>query len=320
VTPEARDVVSSLRWTDTGLRVLGVKRLQVRKDSAIDAVTVERGTHTREVIAKQHRTVSQDGRPPSELARHEFEVLATLGRDLAATTGGTSYGVPAPLLLDEALCTVVMERANGEPLDRIISAARRRGAVRRLAEPLRNAGAWLRMMQLRTRSDEDPRPILESLLEAALRALGSVAAADPALRLRQSALVARLHELHSRAMRRRLPLVGYHGDYWPGNVFISKGHVEVIDFEGFGRGLPLQDVVYLVAYLERLPLAVVDFPLLRAAFLSGYSDSSPDESEFELFRIVDAIHALARRGPAVPSGFKRWISRSPRSVVLGAVR
>jgi Ser/Thr protein kinase RdoA (MazF antagonist) len=90
-------------------------------------------------------------------------------------------------------------------------------------------------------------------------------------------------------------VAGHHGDLWAGNLFISDRSVEVIDFEGFRDGLPLEDVAYFLSYLELLPLAAFDYPRMERAFLGGYlEDEQLDRRALELFKVMHAIRTLAR--------------------------
>ena len=119
-----------------------------------------------------------------------------------------------------------------------------------------------------------------------------------------------------------LPVVGHHEDFWPGNVFIGERSVEVIDFEGFREGLPLEDAVYLLSYLELLPLFGRHYGRLRAAFLAGFLDGQPfDARAFELFRLLNTLKGLSRNLTDGTTGFRaRYVRRKMRDIIRGSIR
>lgn len=260
-----------------------VSKVHERAGSIITEMTGDDGV---EVVVKKQRSSPHDPRPPAESARIEYDVLTALRRDMTTTIEGITYTVPRALLLDEANASVAMTRAAGTPLDRIVSAARRRRRMKALETPLRQAGRWLRIMQQSTRSQLDSAPILETLVDAVLRDLDRIAELRP-VRDRVA--------LTLREVTGPFPVVGHHGDLWAGNLFIGERSVEVIDFEGFRDGLPLEDVAYFLSYLELLPLAAWDYPRMERAFLDGYLEGNPlDRRALELFKVMHAIRTLAR--------------------------
>jgi hypothetical protein len=288
--------------------VSAVSKVHERAGSIITELTREDGV---EVVVKKQRESPRDPRPAAESARIEYEVLTALHRDMTRTVDGVLYTVPRALLLDEANASVAMTRAHGTPLDRIVSAARRRLATRRLDTPLRQAGRWLRIMQQSTRSDADSAPILQTLVDAALRDLERVAELQ-GVREQVTAVL--------RGLVGPFPVAGHHGDLWAGNLFISDRSVEVIDFEGFRDGLPLEDVAYFLSYLELLPLAAIDYPRMERAFLGGYAENDPLERRaLELFKVMHAIRTLARMVDR--HSFKdRLVRRTLKKTVLRSLR
>lgn len=69
----------------------------------------------------------------------------------------------------------------------------------------------------------------------------------------------------------------YHGDFWPGNIFIAADGVQVIDFEGMGQGSPSRDAASFLVESKRFfsrPWHRRGFAPLRDAFLSAYRGSS----------------------------------------------
>lgn len=294
----AEESFRALPWASIGARLVSLRVAGERKDSVIAMAVIERGGAAEEVVVKQHRGASIDGRPAEELARHEFETLTKLG---TGVEDGVAYGAPAALLVDERQAIVVIGVASGTPLDAIIRHARRRGRPDRLREPLRRAGAWLRLMQGRTRSDDDPAAYVGAAVDEALRNLaGSDDGGVPA-----EAVARRVRELGERVAASRPPLAGRHVDFWPGNVFIAERRVDVIDYEAFRPGLPLEDAVYFLMYLERLPLSFLDGGMLRRAFLAGYrAPLDPDQEAFS--RLTTLLRLRAR----TPAGARRRFDRA----------
>jgi hypothetical protein len=273
--PETLDQILSLDWHSLGATSLAIRRLHDRAGSIIAELTLDDG---REVVLKTQRQTENEPRPPGESARIEYTVLNSLHRGMTTTLDGVTYSVPRALLLDVPRASVIMQRAAGTPLDRIVSAARRARDFATLERSLERAGTWLRLMQQSTRKDGDGNALLASFIDAA--------PADANVRA----------WLHSRRKEvGALPIVGQHGDLWPGNLFLSERSVEVIDFEGFRDGLPLEDAAYLLSYLELLPLAGRDYPRMERAFLAGFTRGEPlDRAALDLFRVLHAIRTLGR--------------------------
>ncbi|HEX8253334.1 MAG TPA: phosphotransferase [Thermoanaerobaculia bacterium] len=319
--PDTIDEILALDWSAYGAKTLAIRRLHVRAGSIIAELTIDDGATRREVVLKKQRVTPVDPRPASESAEIEYAMLSGLHRSMTTTRDGSAYTVPRALLLDVPRATVVMDRASGTPLDRIISAARRRRKIAELDLPLRRAGYWLRFMQQHTRSDEDGRHILTSLVHLALQDLELVVQHDRVLRTLRGKIIDYVRSLESRVAGGSLPVVGHHGDLWPGNLFIADRSVEVIDFEGFREGLPLEDVVYLLSYLELLPLAGRDYPRMERAFLSGFLDGDAlDPCTLELFRVMHAIRTLARMVNDQPSLRTRAVRRKLKRTVIRSVR
>ncbi|MCH2171021.1 aminoglycoside phosphotransferase family protein [Myxococcota bacterium] len=67
--------------------------------------------------------------------------------------------------------------------------------------------------------------------------------------------LSRLHNaLSSRLVGQRLPLVRTHGDYWPGNILVSRGGriSGVLDWDAsISRGWPLLDLLHLLAFQNK---------------------------------------------------------------------
>ncbi|HEX8618823.1 MAG TPA: phosphotransferase [Thermoanaerobaculia bacterium] len=326
-TPEASntagyDDITSLDWASLGATALGVQRLKVRPGSIIGELVMWKGARRHEVVVKIQPPGPDDPRPAAESARMEYEILNALHQTMTAQHHGVTFSVPRPLLLDEERAAVIMERAHGTPLDALIRAARRGGDGRKLDEPVRLAGEWLRRMQESTRTDEDGRHLLTSLVLLGVEDLDLIAAADAEIRNHRDAIVRHLRHLEQQTAEGVLPVVGHHEDFWPGNVFVGDGRVEVIDFEGFREGLPLEDVVYLLSYLELLPLFSRHKARLHTVFLEGFLDGRPlDTHGFELFRLLNTLRGLSRNLTGEATGIRaRYVRKEMRRIILGSIQ
>ena len=289
-----------------------------------------------EVIVKQHRPEADLVRTAAVRARHEYEVLAMLHASLPA-----ELSVPRPLGLNEAEGSLTLERATGTPLDVLIGRGKReRNALDLLHDPVRRAGQWLRAMQSsgvprsssgvpRSSSEGSPRRNSEELrgtrgtrgTPRVLREQVELAVSDAQQVFRgrlQRRVIARLHELGAKATGE---VVGHHGDYWPGNVFIDAHRVQVIDFEGFREGLPLEDVAYFLLQLQLLmPRHGRYVPKLREAFAEGYGGID-DADALKLFTMTKTLRLMARNAHARHSFLIRiWMRRTLRNVVAGCLR
>lgn len=259
---------------------LGVQSIGIRWIATrLDAAVAEVVLDgTREAIVKQHRA-----QPVVERARHEASALGRL------------QNVPRVLLFDERRATIVMERAPGVSLDRLFA----RAEPAQLLAALERAGVWLRAMQSATRRDAESGVLAEILATAKKDANGD----------------ARLLRALDRDIAAQ-PVVGHHGDFWPGNIFIDGERVTVIDFEGFREGLPLEDVAY---FLIRVELLARRFRVrtrgLDEAFLRGYGEV--DRDALRLFTITKGLRTLANgTGGNLPLPQRLWM----RSVIRGAIR
>lgn len=308
----SEEVVAALRWDELGAQPLGIGWKSERLDSLIAQVTI---TGSRDVIVKQHRPETDAQRSAGSRARYEHDVLRAL-RDV-----DPAYSVPRPLLVDEPLGAIVIERACGRALDELIREGKRSDAgAERLVPLLRRTGTWLRLMQKHTRTNDDPAPLLASILELARIDLDVVAKSDWLIRWRRKRIAAALESL---AARVKSGVAGHHGDYWPGNIFLDENRVEVIDFEGYRLGLPLEDVAYFLVQLDLLfPRFRRRLPPLREAFLDGYFGSAPrDEDALRLFTLTKTLYALARApGAAHVLPLRLWIRHMQRRVVLRAAQ
>jgi aminoglycoside phosphotransferase (APT) family kinase protein len=230
-------------------------------------------------------------------------------------------GVPRPLHFDAASACVVMEPCRGDRLDRLVRAARRPGSRVDLAADLRATGAWLRRFHDATTETGEAHAVLDRLLAdvrrdlevCSRRDLSSSGAASTWSQVR--ALMALIGPASLR-------VTGVHRDFWPGNVFVDGGAVQVIDFEGVEAGLPFEDVGYFLVQLELYcwdPLTRHRFDRMATGFLEGYLRRTDtfDWAAYELCRIAAALRVLAATPP--PENALQWGAWRRRRVLRGII-
>ncbi len=297
----AAPIIWNIDWPPLHRAAIGLRQFHERSDSNVAELLMADGITKREIIVKQQRSHSEESRPAAERARSEFEILSMLRKLMNEGAGdplGELYSVPRVLAFDPGCATIVMERARGRSLEAVIRKFRFRG-LSGLSTPVRKAATWLRLMHDKTRSEEDGRHILTAVILLALRDLDLVAAGDAAVRRRRSEIrhVLRSHEAVQ--ANKRVFAVGHHGDYLPGNIFVGDSGVDVIDFEGFREGLPMEDVAQFLVHLElylAYPLLSRHFEKVSNIFIESYASGgeSVDRDSLRLFTLTNALHFLAR--------------------------
>lgn len=317
---DAEEAILALDWNAIGAQPIGTRWITVRPDSTVAEVVLDDG---RSVIYKDIGPERDGSRTAAERARHEYDTFNKLHDVMHATAD--KYSVPRALLLDEPRGLVLLETAGGKSLDEIIGNA---GEKTNLAPAVKRAGEWLRAMQDATPTNEDGRAILANVVAAAHKDLERVAAIDKEIAAQKTRIAARLDELSnagfqpatSPAGSRRYPVVGHHGDYWPGNIFISDTRVVVIDFEGFQTSLALLDAAYFLVMLEllcrRFRHKTAD---LRDAFFEGYG-ARPTDDELQLFTLVKTLQMMGSTGAHRPFLLRRFITNTLREKILGVLR
>jgi hypothetical protein len=314
VTPE--ELIASLPWAELGARAVRIGWTTERLDSAIALVTISdlATREERDVIVKQHREGKDTVRSVSTRARYEFDTLQSLRAAMAIERG---FSVPRPLLVQDE--TIVIDRAVGRALDeRIREGKRSRAGARALIPFLRRAGTWLRLMQQQTRTSDDARPLIRDVVARALTDLEAISAHDWLIRRHRKEIADALQSLEQRVQS---DVTGHHGDYWPGNIFLDDTRVEVIDIEGYRRGLAAEDAAYFLMQLDLLfPRYRRRLPALREAFLDGYFATAPrDENALRLFTLTKTLCVLAQpAGPMHALPIRLWLRHMQRRIVLDA--
>jgi aminoglycoside phosphotransferase (APT) family kinase protein len=318
-----QEVIAGLDWQEAKLSSVTVSWSQHKYDGFVAGLTASDGEGTQHLILKRFRAHPTEPRPSSESARKEAAILERLNRVLPAGNGQVDFAAPRLILFDAEHAAVVMNRVDGEPLDRIIVAARNSRDLARADAPLRHAGSWLRGLQRGTMSGVDGNSVLAEILATAHRDLEEVTRRDRTIRRMRSSIADTLEKLRNAIAPEALQTVGCHGDFWPGNVFVADRSVQAIDFEGFHDGLPLEDVAYFLVHLEmyfKYPFLGRQFARVASAFLEGYGQPV-DANALRLMLIVKGLQVLARGAVPDRSSIREWLTRrTVRRCVVRNVR
>jgi len=283
---------------------LGIRRVHDGRDSTVAGLLVPGDVRPAEIALKVHRPRPDQSAPPHERARREFEALRRLEATFAGTAG---FGVPRVLHLDGD--AVAMETCAGTPLDVLVRRARRGGEGAALADALQRVGGWLSLFQRATAREATARDALDRLVDRA-RVNLEACAAGGLDRMLGRRLERRLDELARDARSSAGSLVGRHGDFWPGNVYVAGDKVQVIDFEGVGEGHAAEDVAYFLLQLDvfhSLPGLRRAGARMAAAFLEGYGAGTFSPAAYALCRAAAGLQVLRR--PPDGGGVRDWWRR-----------
>lgn len=298
-----------IAWETLGASKVGIRWSSWRHDAGVAEVSLYGGRERRDVIVKRHSRRPPFTESAANRARNEFETLQLLARSMPETAS-----VPHVLLFDEETLTIVMEKAAGEPLDRLFATSNRSRSTLLIA--VARAAEWLKIMQSVTRREIDASRYVTDAAALAHRDLRRVAHEDAAVRRRVRLIERRITGLTASVAERATTVAGHHGDFWPGNVFIAPHIVTAIDFEGYREGLPAEDVAY---FLIRTELLSRRFGLraapLQTAFIDAWGGIRADE--LELFTITKALRTYVNTVEGSQSVLQRlWTMRVLRSVLL----
>jgi hypothetical protein len=306
---------------------LGLRQAQERPESSVAELLLPAPEGSppggpRELVLKVHH--GPQGERSPRTARREFQALAALEHQLdgasAGASGAVRLGTPVPLGLDESEGAVLMAACTGEPMDALVRRSRWRGAVARTSA-LRAAGlagAWLRALQERTAEAADEGR-LEALCDGA-RADLAAAALPPALADR---VRGRLETLPARLLPESRTAVGMHGDFWPGNVFVGERSLQVVDLEGFARGLPYEDAAYFAVQLGLFysyPPLLARGRRMRDAFVEGWRPNATlDAAAWTLCLTAKALQVLVHtREAALGRARSAWRKRALHAALWAA--
>ena len=285
---------------------VGVRKIHQQRDSTVVELLLEAHHQPNEVIFKTHRSFVGQSRSALVRAREEFHWLDKIHRLLGDDStngpdGGVRLGVPRPLELFEDSASLTMERCQGRSLLRQLQRyrqLRRHRATDEIPHLVSQVGAWLRAFQafpLDTTERLTGERYLQHIADDALHGLAIHLPASRVSNLRQ-----RLDCLQAQIDPHSIQWVARHGDFSPGNIFVSSAQVQVIDFEGLGTGLVYEDLANFIAHLELLfayPLARRRGRELIRLLLEGYlADTQLDTALYQFCRSV-ALLKLTRSQP-----------------------
>lgn len=304
------EVPPILAASDLAFSALGIRRIHEGRRSRVFRLLTANGHRTRELVLKVHPSRPDMPRSAAARARLEFEILERLEQDF---TGRALDSVPRPLYLDEDAAAVLMEACEGAPLDSLLRRHRWsawRDGFCELVLAVEKSGEWLRCFQHGTRKSSDVRTAWEDMLSGAERNLASCTNRWFSSRFGQS-VWKRLELQASRIDMGNGSLCGVHHDFWPGNIFVSRQGVQVIDFEGYAEGHPFLDSAYFLVQAELFlayPVLSARFRRLEHAFLRGWlGKDSPDAPALALARTAMALHVLAGTpGERRTGGARLW--------------
>jgi glycosyltransferase involved in cell wall biosynthesis/O-antigen ligase/aminoglycoside phosphotransferase (APT) family kinase protein len=300
-----------LAGTSVGTHV-GVRAVHEGTDATVaELVVAEEHGSVHQWILKIHRDHPAASSAAAQRAGNEGEALAALGDGVGLATARAGetrrlLGVPRLLRRSSTEGWLVMEACAGVSLAQLIRLSR--GTLdgeqwRTTLTVIRQTGEWLRGLHQRELSVDAGAAIAEwhAALATDLDRCRSVVPMPVLLAVQEQLAAAHAGVADSQSIA-----VLHHGDFGPGNVFVSEDRIQVIDFEGWRPGLPYEDVAYFAMQLELF----FEYPLLRGrgqqavtAFLEGYlSGESLDSHAYLTARKSKALQILARASSVRPAG------------------
>ena len=309
----AEAAARGLAGTSVGTHV-GVRTVHEGTDATVaELVLSKEDGSVQQWVLKIHRDHPTASSPATHRAGHEAEALAALsdGVGIADPREGESprhLGVPRLIGDSSTEGWLVMESCPGRSLAQLIRFSR--GSVnvdhwQATLTALRHTGDWLRCLHQRE-LDVEPGVAMSAWHAAVAADLDRCRSVVPMSELFE------VQEQLSRALDRSddagLPVL-HHGDFGPGNIFVSEDRIQVIDFEAWRPGLPYEDVAYFAIQLELF----FEYPFLRArgqqavsAFLEGYLRGDPlDPLAYFLARKSKAVQILAHTTPQSAAAHRR---------------
>lgn len=299
VNPQV-DEITSVPQLDEDV-VWGMRRAHNRRDSQVFEMMAAGRSGVREIVLKRQVSRAGESRSAEERANDELGLLRKLAPHFTTIeSSGRDLGVPDVLGCDRTTATVAMEHAGNLTLEDSIRNARRHGgtAADHLEQQMVATGVWLRNFQKFEQGDG--RGAVRDDAQEARQRLKGRAGSKLSSRHRKKVLE-RIASLEVQLETPPRSAVAHHGDFWPGNVFISENALRVIDFEGYRLALPARDVAWFLLhtglYLSfRAPRLL---ELCQGRFLEGYG-REVDPVELELSRIGVALLLLEKDTSGMP--------------------
>jgi Ser/Thr protein kinase RdoA (MazF antagonist) len=190
--------------------------------------------------------------------------------------------VAAPLALDSATRTLWLAEAPGRPLVPDVQAC---AAVGR-------ALAWLHRAALAVPGRRDTTHWLAELPRRAVK----ISRALPELQPRATALVRRLQQ--AAAALPTGPQTLIHGDFHPGQVWLTDRRVVFFDFDEFALGNPMEDLAEFIVKLEQVPQPAGHRDAQVKAFIGGYRHSAPQRFDAAWLQWHRALQTLLQASRA----------------------
>ncbi|MEZ4237344.1 MAG: aminoglycoside phosphotransferase family protein [Myxococcota bacterium] len=189
-------------------------------------------------------------------------------REVVPALARAGVTVPSALVLDDALCALVLTEVRGEPADEADPAVHR------------GAGAAVRVLHALPYVDDDPLPLAEAVRARFERW------AEEAEGIVTPSVVAAVGERLDPAAFAGATRCWCHRDWSPRNWLVVDGRVGMLDFEHCLPDLWLLDLVKLADGIWRR------HPGTRAAFLAGYGVAALTAREADQLERLLWLHAL----------------------------
>lgn len=311
VGAELERLIRESGWEGFRGATVGLSRAHERRDSCVLEVLAADARGARRLVLKTQRSRTGESYPAPARARAEYTLLSRFRTE--RTPAWPTCAVPQVLHLQSASATVLMEECRGESLDSLIRAGRAAPDPRRraaLLEAVRGAGVWLRAFHGQNGVHRPAGPYLDAVLGRIERDLRACEERGVLSRRRARAVQARVDTLRWQLSASDLLVVGIHGDFWPGNIFVCEEAVEVIDFEGYRFGLPAEDAGYFMAHLAACfarPGLRARLEPVAAAFLEGHrspAEQAGGDAAVRLGEIAALLGLLVRSAGPRPSVFE----------------
>ena len=264
--------------------VIALQPLTKGHDSHIYAVCChDENTDTAQCVLKLH-TPAQGN--PQEKTIKEYRLLESLWNDFMRSSD--TLLVPKPIACHPELAAILMSKCAGKRLDHMLRWVRWKMPMARntvLFDYMNKSGAWLRKFQEITQQDCSPTDVY-TRIEKDFRdelAVCCQRGIDAAL---AQQLTNDFEKRKQTIFHGRHKVVGFHCDFSTYNIFVTREHLTVIDFEGVQDGLAYEDLGHFLAVLASTPayhLGKKHYLSASRYFLEGYAPEKNINNDALLF-------------------------------------